>query len=118
VAEAATLASGVLRNAVSLSRKGVFEELDTSKRAVLGTLVDFVRTRIYADRLERQYASYPETREEFFEWRDERDALDAALDEQLRNPCTGAQVLTSASRASTRCRPEDTLVSGGRHQEG
>jgi|AntDeeMinimDraft_5_1070356.scaffolds.fasta_scaffold00388_18 flavin-dependent dehydrogenase len=86
VAEAATLASGVLRNAVSLSRKGVFEELDTSKRAVLGTLVDFVRTRIYADRLERQYASYPETREEFFEWRDERDALDAALDEQLGIP--------------------------------
>lgn len=86
IASAANLASGVLRNAVRLYRTGVFAELDTSKREVLGTLRDFVQTRLYADKLERQYANYPETRDDFFEWRDERDALDTALDEQLGIP--------------------------------
>jgi len=86
VTNAVELVSGVLRNAVDLYRNDVFEQLDTSKRAVLATLGDFVQTRIYADRLERHYANYPETREEFFEWRDERDALDDALDEQIGIP--------------------------------
>jgi len=86
IANAATLASGVLRNAVRLYRDGAFDELDTSKQEVVETLRQFVQTRIYADRLERQYANYPESRDGFFEWRDERDALDAALDEQLDIP--------------------------------
>ncbi|NHN49154.1 geranylgeranyl reductase family protein [Halostella sp. JP-L12] len=79
----ATLAAGVARNAWSLFAGGGFDQLDTSKREVVETLADFVATRRYADQLERQYENYPADRDEFFRWRDERDALDAELNERL-----------------------------------
>ena len=83
VRNVANLASGVVKNAWSLFRDDRFDELDTSKREVLETLADFIATRRYADQLEHQYANYPDDRDEFFRWRDERDALDAELNDRL-----------------------------------
>lgn len=84
--DAVSLISGVTRNALGLARNDVFETLDTTKREVARTLVDFVRTRRYADKLEETYRNYPETREDFFDWQADRNALDDALNEQLGVP--------------------------------
>lgn len=80
------LVRGVARNAWNLSRGSSFDRLDTSTMEIMETLIDFVKTRRYADKLERQYRNYPENREDFFEWRNERDALDDELNEQLGIP--------------------------------
>ncbi|MFB6235790.1 MAG: NAD(P)/FAD-dependent oxidoreductase [Halopenitus sp.] len=84
--DAVSLIAGVTRNAIGLAKGDVFETLDTTKRDVAETLVDFVKTRRYADQLEETYSNYPESREDFFDWRDERNALDDALNEQLGVP--------------------------------
>ena len=86
VRDAARLAKGVARNALDLSRDGGFDLLDTTKRDVVETLVDFARTRRYADKLAELYARYPADRDDFFEWRDARDALDDELNELLGVP--------------------------------
>ncbi|MFB6302511.1 MAG: NAD(P)/FAD-dependent oxidoreductase [Haloferacaceae archaeon] len=80
------LLRGVARNAWTLFRDGGFDRLDTSTTGIVKTLADFVNTRRHADKLARQYRNYPETREDFFEWRDERNALDDELNEQLGIP--------------------------------
>jgi len=84
--DAVSLIAGVTRNAIGLAKGGVFETLDTTKRDVAEALVDFVKTRRYADQLEETYNNYPESREDFFDWRAERNALDDALNEQLGVP--------------------------------
>ena len=86
IGDAVSLIAGVTRNAVGLAKGDVFETLDTTKRDVAETLVDFVKTRRYADQLEETYSNYPESREDFFDWQAERDALDDALNEQLGVP--------------------------------
>jgi len=86
VGDAVSLFAGVARNAVGLVRGDAFDTLDTTKRDVAETLLDFVKTRRYADQLEERYRDYPETREDFFDWRAERDALDDALNETLGVP--------------------------------
>jgi geranylgeranyl reductase family protein len=83
---AARLANGVVRNALALVSDGRLDRLDTTKREVGRTLLDFVRTRRYADRLEELYRDYPADRGDFFEWRDARDALDDAFNERLDVP--------------------------------
>jgi geranylgeranyl reductase family protein len=84
--DAANLAKGVVRNAWDLFRDGGFDRLDTSRKEVFGTLRDFVKTRRYADKLERTYSAYPEDRDAFFEWREQRDAIDATLNDELGIP--------------------------------
>lgn len=84
--DGANLVSGVVRNAWSLARDGSFDRLDTSTTETLETLIDFVKTRRYADKLEQQYRNYPERREDFFEWRHQRDSLDDELNEHLGIP--------------------------------
>ncbi|WP_430505911.1 FAD-binding protein [Haloparvum sp. PAK95] len=86
IGDAVSLIAGVTRNAVGLAKSDVFETLDTTKRDVAETLVDFVKTRRYADQLEETYSNYPDSREDFFDWQAERDALDDALNEQLGVP--------------------------------
>ncbi|MGZ0746113.1 FAD-binding protein [Haloparvum sp. AD34] len=86
IGDAVSLIAGVARNAVGLAKSDVFETLDTTKRDVAETLVDFVKTRRYADQLEETYSNYPDSREDFFDWQAERDALDDALNEQLGVP--------------------------------
>ena len=86
VRDAVHLAKGVARNALELSGDGGFDRLDTTKREVVRTLLDFAWTRRHADKLERLYRNYPAERGEFFEWRDARDALDDELNERLEIP--------------------------------
>jgi flavin-dependent dehydrogenase len=88
VRSAISLATGVVQNALALVSDGRLERLDTSKRAVGRILLDFVRTRRYAEKYERLYTEYPEHRDDFFEWRDERDALDDAFNDDLGIPAT------------------------------
>jgi hypothetical protein len=86
VRSAIGLATGVVQNALTLVSDGRLERLDTTKRAVGQTLLDFVRTRRYAEKYERVYDAYPETRDDFFEWRDTRDAVDDAFNDELGIP--------------------------------
>jgi flavin-dependent dehydrogenase len=86
VRSAIRLASGVVGNALALGSDGRLERLDTTKRAVGRTLLDFVRTRRYARKYERLYDEYPVNRDDFFEWRDARDALDDAFNDDLGIP--------------------------------
>jgi hypothetical protein len=83
VRSAIRLANGVVQNALALLGDGRLERLDTTKRAVGRTLLDFVRTRRYAEKYERLYDEYPVTRDGFFEWRDAREALDDAFNDDL-----------------------------------
>lgn len=80
------LANGVVQNALALVSDGRLERLDTTKRAVGRTLLDFVRTRRYAEKYERLYNEYPVHRDDFFEWRDARDALDDSFNDELGIP--------------------------------
>lgn len=86
VRSAVSLASGVVRNGLELVSEGRLERLDTTKGEVARTLVGFVRTRRYARKYERLYEQYPETREDFFEWRDSRDELDEAFNDEIGIP--------------------------------
>jgi geranylgeranyl reductase family protein len=82
----ATLVAGVARNAWSFLRDDRLDRLDTSKREVVSTLAEFVRTRRFAEKLEARYREYPADRSEFFEWRRRRDALDEELNDLLGIP--------------------------------
>jgi hypothetical protein len=86
VRSAVGLATGVVRNALALASDGRLDRLDTTKRAVGRTIRDFVRTRRYAEKYERLYERYPANREGFFEWRDARDSLDEAFNDELGIP--------------------------------
>ncbi len=83
VRSAVRLVSGVVQNALPLVSDGRLERLATTKRAVGRTLLDFVRTRRYVEKYERLYNNYPANRNDFFEWRDARDALDDAFNDEL-----------------------------------
>jgi digeranylgeranylglycerophospholipid reductase len=67
-------------------RDGTFEDLGVSKREVLGTLHDFWKTKNYADEMRDHYSSYPDSREDFFEWLDERNRIDNELNQALGVP--------------------------------
>jgi flavin-dependent dehydrogenase len=86
VRSAARLTKGVVQNALSLVSDGRLDRLDTTKRAVGRTLLDFVRTRRYVEKYERLYEEYPSDRAEFFEWREARDALDEEFNDALGVP--------------------------------
>jgi hypothetical protein len=86
IQSAIRLATGVVQNALSLVSDGRLDELDTTNRAVVRTLLDFVRTRQYAAKYEEVYNDYPANREDFFEWRDTRDALDDAFNDAVGIP--------------------------------
>ncbi|WP_411967245.1 NAD(P)/FAD-dependent oxidoreductase [Haloferax sp. YSSS75] len=86
VRNAMSLASGVVQNALALVSDGRFDRLDTTKRDVGRTLLDFVRAQRYATKYERVYNDYPATRDDFFEWRDARDALDDGFNDALGIP--------------------------------
>jgi flavin-dependent dehydrogenase len=83
---AVRLANGVVQNALALVGDGRLERLDTTKRAVARTLLDFVRTRRYAEKYERLYDDYPVDRDDFFEWRAARNALDDEFNDELGVP--------------------------------
>jgi digeranylgeranylglycerophospholipid reductase len=81
-----SLAKGVTRNAWGMLRDDTFDTLDTTRSRVVRLLRTFVKTRRHANRLEDHYWNYPETREDFFDWRDQRDALDDSLAEAVGIP--------------------------------
>lgn len=72
-----------LGNAWEHYRNGNFEELDTTKSEIAGTLRDFLWTRKYASELQDHYSNYPESRDGFFEWLEERNSIDDRLNERL-----------------------------------
>jgi len=72
-----------LENAWHHYRSGSFEKLDTTKREVLGTMRDFLWTAKYASELQEHYQDYPESREGFEEWLDERNEIDDKLNSRL-----------------------------------
>ncbi len=71
-----SIVAGAAKNVFSHYRTGTFEYLGVSNRQLYEALMGFKRTRDYVDRYEEHYFSYPESRDDYFDWLAERNRLD------------------------------------------
>jgi digeranylgeranylglycerophospholipid reductase len=71
-----SIAAGAMKNIISHYRSGSFDYLGVSNSKLYEALMGFRTTREYVDRYERHYEQYPESREGYFDWLDERNRLD------------------------------------------
>jgi len=83
VTDLAAVALGGMKNLLAHYRRGTFEHLGVSKRDLYTVFRGVRIARQYAGRYESHYGAYPETRGSFFEWLEDRDALDEAFYDAL-----------------------------------
>ena len=74
---------GMLKNFVSHYRSGSFDTLDVSKAELYESLQGVRKSKQFADDYEEQYAAYPESRAEFEEWLETRNAMDTQFYDAL-----------------------------------
>jgi digeranylgeranylglycerophospholipid reductase len=74
---------GVLKNYISESRAGTFDQLGISIGDLYESLKGFKTTKDYVDEYEEHYGAYPDSPDGFDDWVSRRDAIDEAFYDAL-----------------------------------